>query len=158
MRPALAILVVLSFPCGILIGRDQNGDTTDTLARYFQFEDPPFLGYVLPYFPPTLLERGVELKAFIRSGTFRALRVRYGDARAVDAIYVRAMCMANDNAAMALLMATVATFDHRLVGLKVPVLQLYFPLSNESVRQFSQRVDNLPSRLYDDSPPIGDRD
>ena len=141
-----------------MVGQQLKNDTADTLRRYFQFDDPSGLSCLFTYFPPVFIQHGIELKDFIRSKTFRAIRLAYGDVRAVDAVYVRAMQMTNNNTAMALLLAAIATFDHRLVGLKVPVFQLFFPLSNESLEQFNWRVNNLPVQLYADTPPSGDRD
>ena len=94
----------------------------------------------------------MELKSFISSATFKKIRKRFGDPRAVDAIYIRAMQLTNNNTAIALLLSTFATFDHRLVGLKVPIFELFFPLTDESEEEYHRRVRNLPSRLYSDTP------
>jgi len=70
------------------------------------------------------------------------------------------MALTRDNPTVSLLLAAVACFDHRLVGLKVPVFSLFFPLTNESEDEFRRRVENLPFRLYEDTPDFvaGDRD
>lgn len=102
----------------------------------------------------------MELKSFIRSTAFNKLRVMFGDLRSVDAIYVRSMGLTNNNTALALLLASLATFDHRVIGFKVPLLRIQLPLSDESEDDFSRRVNSLPSRLYQDTPhdASGDRD
>jgi hypothetical protein len=70
------------------------------------------------------------------------------------------MQMTNNNTAMALLLSTISCFDHKLVGIDVPLFNLYFPLSNESEEEFTRRAKHLPAHLYDDSPATeqGDRD
>lgn len=132
----------------------------DSLECYFRFDDPAPLSCLLTYFPPFFIQHGIDLKAFVRNRIFRDILARYGDRHAVDAIYIRAMQMTNNNTAVALLLATLASFDHRLVGLKIPVFNLFFPLNNESEYEFKRRVRNLPSKLYQDSPSTasGDRD
>ena len=135
-------------------------DSTELLSAFFQFDDPPPLSCLFTYFPPFFIEHGIDLKRFIRTKTFKRVRERFGDPRAVDAIFIRAMQMTNNNTAVSLLLATIACMDHQLVGLKVPIVALYFPLSNESDEEFDRRVQNLPRKLYKDSPPTpnGDRD
>ena len=141
-------------------GAMQLDDSAGSLSQYFTFDDPAPLSCLFIYFPPFFIQHGIELKSFIRSRVFHEIRGRYGDKRAVDAIYIRAMQMTNNNTAMALLLATLASFDHQSVGIKIPVLNLFFPLTNESEREFNRRVNNLPSKLYDDTPDAteGDRD
>jgi hypothetical protein len=133
---------------------------TDSLSSYFEFEDASPLSCLFTYFPPFFIQHGIELKSFVRSKTFHRLRNVYGDVRALDALFIRAMRMTNNNTAVSLLLATIASFDHRVVGLKIPVFNLYFPLSDESERDFLRRIKNLPSRLYADTPndSSGDRD
>ncbi|MBI4549023.1 MAG: hypothetical protein HY707_13655 [Ignavibacteriae bacterium] len=138
----------------------QTPDKSDTLLPYFQFDNPLPLACLFVYFPPFFIQYGMELKSFIRSDAYRRIRQRFGDGRAVDALYIRAMQMTNNNTAISLLLSTVASLDHRIVGIKIPMFQLFFPLSNESSEDFNKRVQNLPSRLYSDSPSDsrGDRD
>ena len=132
----------------------------DESSPWLAFDDPGEFDALLTWFPPYFIHAGIALKDFIRSGEFAAWREYAGDARAVDAIYVRAMALTANNTSLALLAATVATFDHYVVGLDVPVLSLVFPLSNESREDFAARVRNLPSDFYPDTPPgnHGDRD
>ena len=160
MRSPVAIMTILLCSSHCLTAQQQRETGVDSLAKYFEFEDTPFLGCLFTYFPPIFIQHDVELKEFLRSGTFQTLRLQYGDRRAVDAVYIKAMQLSDNNTAIALLLATIGTFDHRLVGLKVPIFQLFFPLTNESTEEFRERVQNLPSRLYADSPdlPGGDRD
>jgi hypothetical protein len=102
----------------------------------------------------------MEIKSFIRSETFSEIRGQFGDLKSVDAIFIRAMKLSRNNTAIALLISTLACFDHRLVGLKVPIFALFLPLTNEDEIDFNLRVRNLPKLLYQDSPQdkFGDRD
>jgi len=133
---------------------------TDSLSAYFQFDSTSGLGFLQTYFPSFFIQNGLELKSFIRSGTFKQLRLQVGDLKSIDAIFIRAMKLTNNNTAVALFLSTVACFDHRTIGLNVPVFALFFPLSNESGAEFKERVANLPRKLYADTPrgKIGDRD
>jgi len=129
-------------------------------AAYLRFSEQSPFSALLVWYPPLFIVNGIELKNFVRSRTFARIRRELGDPRAVDAIYVRAMELTGHNTGVSLLLATVATFDHYLVGIRVPLLNLFLPLSNESYEDFSARVRNLPASLYADTPEggHGDRD
>jgi hypothetical protein len=118
------------------------------------------LSFLLTYFPSELIGNGIELKSYVRSIRFRAIRRRFGDLRAVDALYIRALRLTHGNSGMALLYCTLATMDHRIVGIKNPFIKAFAPLTSESQEEFLQRVDNLPAHFYSDSPRhrSGDRD
>ena len=158
MRTMLAIVVFVFIPQ--FLSAQPQALPADSLFEYFQFDDSAPFSFLETYFPPFLIEDGIELKSFIRSRTFRKIREQFSDLKAVDAVYIRAMKLTKCNTAMALMIASLATFDHRLVGLKIPVFKLFLPLSNESDKEFARRVSNLPTRLYADSPTnfYGDRD
>ena len=57
------------------------------------------------------------------------------------------MQLTNNNTAVALLLATCACFDHRIVGLKVPIFELFVPLSNESEEEFLRRIKEAGALL-----------
>jgi hypothetical protein len=154
------VCVLLFFASFTVLNGQTVSNPVDSMVSYFQFDTTSGFGFLGTYFPPIFIQNGMELKSFIRSDTFNKLRLQYGDLKAVDAIFIRAMKLTNNNTAMALLLATKACFDHRTVGLKVPVFALFFPLSNESREEFKSRVANLPRKLYTDTPrgKIGDRD
>jgi len=134
--------------------------TAPESSPWLRFDDAGPYDALAAWFPPYFIHAGVELKDFIRSDEFAAYRRYAGDARAVDAIYVRAMSLTGNNTSLALLAAAVATFDHDIVGLDNPLLALYLPLSSEPRAEFEARVRNLPSDFYSDTPPgpNGDRD
>src|SRR5258707_9265727 len=153
----LATMIVLG---GLQPVRAQGSVNADTLLRFFRVEDPAPLSCLFPYFPPFFMQHDIEMRSFIRSRTFTKIRDAFVDHPAVDAIFIRAMQMTNNNTAIALLLAALASFDHRLIGLKVPVFRLFFPLSGESEEDFTLRLRHLPCRLYPDGPAgaEGDRD
>ncbi len=156
IRAMLAFLPALTF----LYTHPLEARQEDSLRRYFKFENAAPLTGLFTFFPPIFLQHDAELRDFLRSRTFRAIRTSYGDRRATDAIFVRAMCLTNNNTALALLLCTVTTFEHRMVGIHIPVFEFYFALSNESQEEFRRRVSHLPSHFFADSPPgeAGDRD
>src|ERR1041384_4160056 len=156
---AAAVMLAASAP-RLLPAQQAPPDSVAAFRPYFTFHDDAPLSCLLTYFPPFFIQHGMELKSFLRSKAFHRLKDQMGVLRALDAIYVRSMQLTDNNTAVALLLAAIATFDHRVVGLKVPVFQFYVPLSNESQEEFDRRVSRLPSRLYPDTPPgaAGDRD
>ena len=156
MRWFTAMMIIVTWVPGGAAAQARDVDSTD--RAYFMLQDEAPLSCLLTYFPPLFIQHGIELKSFLRSKAFRHIRERFGDVRALDAVYVRSMQLTDNNTAVALLLSTIASFDHRVVGLKVPVFQLFFPLSNESETEFDRRVGNLPSKLYPDTPPEGDHD
>jgi hypothetical protein len=154
---AAAILVALWLAAAPCAAQDAPADS---LAEYFTFPDPSPFACLFTLFPPALIAHGNELKEFVRSDAFAHIRAVLGDARAVDAVFVKAMQLTDNNTGIALLMSAVATFDHDIVGVKVPALSIVFPLTSESTEEFVARRDRLPAHFYGDSPPgaSGDRD
>ncbi len=126
--------------------------TPDSLRQYFQFEDPAPLACLESLFPPFMIQHGIEMQEFVRSKSFRNIRKELGDLRAVDALYVHAMQLTNNNTGVSLFLLLAAVLEHRTVGLKVPIFNLAFPLTNESDEDFRRRTRNLPARLYSDTP------
>jgi hypothetical protein len=110
-------------------------------------------------FTPDLIKDTRQIRAYVRDARFGILMKRCGDARAVDAIYLKALKIAEHNLARALFLALMGTLEHRNVDLKVPILgSIGVPLTFEEDSMFNSRFRNLPSRLYSDTPPEGDRD
>lgn len=146
-----------SFPFHHKVGEES---CFDSLLDDFAIPEFSPFGFLLTYFPSEFIRNGVVLKSYVRSQRFRELRRRFGDLRAINAVYIRALRLTEGNTAMALFYCTLATMDHRVVGIKIPVFKLFFPLSNESSKEFALRVANLPSHFYSDTPATtaGDRD
>lgn len=157
MRFAILTIFLFSVICQEVQSQPEQ-PASDSLSSYFTFDDPAPLSCLYTWLPPFFIQHGIEMKSFIRSRTFRNIRKIYGDRKSVDAIYIHAMQLTNNNTAVALFLSAIATFDHRTVGFKIPFLSLFFPLSNESDEEFDRRLRHLPVRLYDDTPPEGDRD
>lgn len=137
-----------------------KSDSTVDLQEYLCFDTTESLSFLLTLFPPFLLQYGIELKQFIRSDTFQKIRESMSEVKSVDAIYVRAMQLTHNNTGIALLLSTLATFDHRILQFNVPIFSFAIPLSDESGEEFTRRVNNLPIHLFSDSPNnrYGDRD
>ena len=158
MRPRAAILLSVILLCGGSIAAQDT--RADAAEAYFTFTDPSPLSCLVAWFPPLLIQRGNDLKDFVRSDEFARLRWVYGDERAVDAIFVRAMQLTDNNTGISLLFSAVATMDHETVGINVPMIEIVFPLTSESQEDFLLRRERLPTNFYADTPPGkgGDRD
>lgn len=101
------------------------------------------------------------LRHYVRDPRFAELMKRCGDIRATDAIYLRALKIADYNIMRGLLLSMMAVLEHQNIEFRMPILKaLSVPLSFEEDSLFQQRVRNLPRQLYDDTPAIamGDRD
>ncbi|MBI5216315.1 MAG: hypothetical protein HY960_11230 [Ignavibacteriae bacterium] len=142
------------------IAVSQVSASSDSLQHYLQFDESESLSFLITLFPPFLIQNGMELKEFIRSSEFKQVRNTYGDQKAIDAIFIRSMQLTHNNTGFSLLLSTLAVFDHRTLGFKVPLFKLFFPLSDESEKEFNQRVQNLPTKIFSDSPNTkrGDKD
>ncbi len=155
MRVRSSLSLVLFLSCALCAAQDQTADST---GGYFTFPDPSPFSCLVAWFPPLLIEHGTELKEFVRSDEFARIRRVYGDDRAVDAVFVRAMQLTDNNTGLSLLLSAIATMDHEMVAVSVPVIELILPLTSESQEEFAFRRSRLPTRLYTDTPPEGDRD
>ena len=132
---------------------DSSGENIESsIRRAVQF--------FAPFVFPKIIQDGYRLKEYIVSDELAESRRRDGDALAVDAIFERAVDLSWGNRYEALLLAFVATMDHRRFGMKVPLLGpiLWAPLTSEFPEDFQRRIRALPSRLYADTPREGDRD
>lgn len=110
-------------------------------------------------FTPRLLVDTKKIRSYIRDPQFQELTERCGDLRALDGIYLKALKIADHDIARALFLALMGTLEHQSVEFKVPVLGvLGVPLTFEEDSLFQSRKNNLPSRIYPDTPPEGDKD
>src|SRR3990172_5403470 len=104
------------------------------------------------YFLPAVIRDETALKRYIRDPRFLQLRRMTGDTVALDIIFLRAMDIADESVSEALLITTLATFDHFRLGVKLPVLgTLYLPLTLESDSVYKMRYAHLPRRILPDS-------
>lgn len=109
------------------------------------------------------LSKGVNyLSDFIASYYFLELKKENTDLALVDSIYIRAIKFYENDYTEALLALTFTTIPYRRVPLVIPVIKtrLYYPLvsANDSISNLKNQ--NLPSKLFYDSPDneYGDKD
>jgi hypothetical protein len=115
-----------------------------------------FLGNVVT---PDLVKDTRRIRTYVRDERFARLMKLCGEMRAIDAIYIKALKIAEHSVGRALFLALVATLEHRDVDLKIPIIgSVGLPLTFEEDSTFDARMNNLPSKLYADSPAEGDRD
>jgi hypothetical protein len=162
MKSLFAIGLFLLFSHGVSIAQCDGKPGPDGLTwDYDEGEKESFslfksLGNA---FVPDLVKETREIRAYVRDARFGILMKRCGDARAVDAIYLKALKIAEHNLARALFLSLMGTLEHREVSVKVPILGVIdVPLTFEEDSMFNTRFRNLPSRLYSDTPREGDRD
>lgn len=109
------------------------------------------------------LSKGVNyLSDFIASDYFLDLQNQNSDLELVDSIYLRALKFYDYDYQEALLALTFTTIPYREVPLVIPLVntRIYYPLisGNDSISNLKNQ--NLPSRLFFDSPDneYGDKD
>ncbi|MBI2619650.1 MAG: hypothetical protein HYW57_06175 [Ignavibacteriales bacterium] len=110
---------------------------------------------------PQLIQDTRAIREYVRDPRFGELLQRCGDLRAVDAVYQKALRIAEYNIGRALFLSMVASLEHRNIGVELPVVgTVGLPLTFEEDSLFQQRIMNLPSKLYHDSPGDvhGDKD
>lgn len=108
---------------------------------------------------PDLVKDTRRIRTYVRDERFALLMKRCGEIRAIDAIYLKALKVAEHSVGRALFLALVATLEHRDIDLKVPIIgSVGLPLTFEEDSTFNARMKNLPSKIYADSPSEGDRD
>jgi hypothetical protein len=108
---------------------------------------------------PQLISDTKRIRTYVRDERFRMLLQRCGDLRTVDGIYLKSLRIADHNIARALFLSMMGVLEHRNIDFRVPIVKsLSVPLTFEEDSLFRARYFNLPSRLYPDTPPEGDRD
>jgi len=97
---------------------------------------------------------------YIASDEFKNLKNTCDDLSLVDSIYIKALEISESDISENLLALTFATlpFDKMVVG--IPVLNSTVNLQLQEVDSilFRTKNNNLPSKLFFDSPPNGDKD
>jgi len=109
------------------------------------------------------LSKGVNyLSEFIASDYFLQLKKDNNDTALVDSIYVRAINFYEKDYQEALLALTFTTIPYSRVPLVIPLLKirLYYPLISASDSITNLKNQNLPNKLFFDSPDneYGDKD
>ncbi len=158
MRSYLHITIFFLLLC-IVLAYPQINFANINLNDSNQFNYSPFETMVT-LFPPFLFQNIIELKSFIRSDNFVDLKKQNGDLAAIDSIFQKAKFLTRGNIGIALLICTIATLDHYTLGIKIPLINIYIPLTNETKEDYHKRTANLPTHFYKNSPsyPYGDRD
>ncbi len=151
------IFALLFFPFSL----SAQTEPSDTLWLnddwYYTAEPQSFID--LTKFLPALFRDEAMLKRYLRDERFYELRKRYDDTLAVDAIYDRAMLIADGDIEHALLISTAAVMDHRSLGLRLPLIgAVWFPLTFENNSLFRLRRTHLPKKVLDDRPRASDKD
>lgn len=133
---------------------------TDSLALPGAEEPPPLLAFITPLIMPVkIIQDESCLREYVKSDEFAEFRRTSGDRRAVDRIFREALHLSWGNRGEALLLSMLATFDHRIIGVRLMFgAVLWLPLTGEFPEDFNRRVSALPRILYPDTPPEGDRD
>lgn len=160
----LCIIVILlqskaNSQCG-----DDSEHTDDELTWNFdEAESKGFsLGkFISDVFTPQIILDTKRIRAYVRDERYQILRLRCGDLRATDAIFLKSLKYAEYNIPRALFLSLMAVLEHRKVDLKIPILKsLEVPLTFEDDSSFLARIQNLPRRIFPDSPNnhSGDRD
>ncbi len=133
-----------------------NGLTWDYETEKKSFSLFGFLGDA---FTPRIVQDVKAIRAYVRDDRFAQLMKVCGDMRAVDAIYLRALSVAEYNIGRALFLSMVATAEHQNIDLRMPVVgSIRIPLTFEEDSLFRARLKNLPSQIYTDSPQGEDGD
>ena len=122
----------------------------DTLDINYDVDEPPVIDVV--DFLPSVIRDQILLKRYIRDPRFTVIRQLCSDTTAVDAIFLRAMAIADGRTGYALLISLIASMDHFRLGLRIPLLGvLWLPLTTETDSTFRVRHHNLPKRVLPDS-------
>ena len=163
MMRAYAVLVVLMLSCvaGRVQAQCNDSTSADELSWTFEPASPSFSvgGFLRDVFTPQLILDTRLIRSYIRDERFRILTERCGEMRAVDAIYLKALRITDYQIPRALFLSLMAVLEHRSVEFRLPLGgSLTVPLTFEQDSLFDARYRHLPSRLYPDTPPEGDRD
>jgi hypothetical protein len=122
---------------------------------------PVLSSFIFPQ--QSVLSKGVNyLSEFIASDYFLQLKKENTDLALVDSLYKRAIYFYNYDYEEALLALTFTTIPYRRVPIVIPLIKsrLYYPLisANDSISNLKNQ--NLPGKLFFDSPDndYGDKD
>jgi hypothetical protein len=163
----LAVVLTL-FLCVLFLieARAQCNDGKNPDGLSWDFDEEKSKGFSIgtflsEIFTPQIITDTKYIRQYILDERFLVLRNRCGDMRAIDAIYLKSLKIADHNIARALFLSLMAVLEHRKVDMKMPIIgSLKIPLTFEKDSIFTSRIKHLPTQIYSDSPVSleGDRD
>ena len=116
-------------------------------------QNSPVVSFFTELLTPQFILDTKELRAYVRDERFNILRKKYGDTAATNAIFARALKVAEYNIQRALWLSLSSVLDHAEIIVKLPIIGSFtLPLSLESDSLFQLRMKHLPRILYTDSP------
>jgi hypothetical protein len=122
----------------------------DTLESNFSVDTPAL--FDANDLLPTLIRDQILLKRYLRDPRFMDIRRLCTDTAAVDAIFLRAVEIADGDIRYALMIALLGSMDHFRLGIRIPLLGvLWLPLTTETDSVFRVRYSHLPRRVLPDS-------
>lgn len=157
MRRVLSILILVSLFRTSSLAQCEGGLSWD-------FDEQEAHGFSIgrfltETFTPKLILDTKRIRSYIRDPRFKELTNSCGDLRAVDGIYLKALKISEYNISRALFLSLMGSLEHEDIEFKIPILgALPVPLSFEEDSLFAARKKNLPSNIYPDTPPEGDKD
>ena len=107
---------------------------------------------------PAWLHHAGMLRQYMCSEGFGKLTGTGRDREAVDSMFAHAMTIADNDIADALLACAVASFDHARINVRLGFFKLPMPLTIDSDSLAACARAHLPSKIFLDTPPEGDRD
>jgi hypothetical protein len=148
--------ILFGFYCLILCQdiNAQSNDSEQTDSTSWNYNGKDMGGcsigdFISDVFTPRILADTKNIRAYIRDERFQMLRLRYDDMRAVDAIYLRSLKIADYQVARALFLSFLAVLEHLNVEVKLPILRsITVPLSFEAASVFYARIEHLPTHIY----------
>jgi hypothetical protein len=156
----LACVILCASPLYLCITANaQCNDEKSPNGLSWDFDDVKNKGFsvstfVSDIFTPQIIIDTKLIREYIRDGRFQILRRQCGDMRAIDAIYLKSLKIADYNIARALFLSFMAVLEHRKVDVKMPIFKsLGLPLTFEEDSIFYARIKNLPTQVYSDTPP-----
>lgn len=95
-----------------------------------------------------------KISEYIASEKFIEIRKSSGDLISVDSLYHKALEINDYNYSETLLSLMFATVPYREVPIKLPVFNIiiYYPLISADEETFHKKNENLPRRLFIDTP------
>jgi hypothetical protein len=152
--PIALILVSLSFQCS-------PGVYTNGSDGIYEEHTGVFYEVAEALIPQAIVNT-YRMRDFIASGYFSEFKKQHDDVKSIEEIYNYALWLTDRDIEQSLFIISMAALPYKKTPAKFPIFKfdLMFYFSMESDSMFKRRYNNLPSRLFPDSPsnPFGDKD